>query len=63
MNALQRGYDLGWLDTYPEAVKALTRDQVNAAIKKHLDPNTMYLVEAGSLPAAAATPAKASGGN
>jgi zinc protease len=62
MSALQRGYDLGWLDAYPEAVKALTRDQVNAAIKKRLDPNTMFLVEAGSLPAAAATPGKAPGG-
>ncbi|MDP8984872.1 MAG: insulinase family protein [Pseudomonadota bacterium] len=52
VTAIQRGYDLTWLDDYPEAVKALTRAQVNAAIKTHLDPATMVLVEAGSVKAA-----------
>ncbi len=47
----QRGYDLSWLDDYPKAVKALTRAQVNAAIKTHLNPSTMVLVEAGSVAA------------
>jgi zinc protease len=46
----QRGYDPSWLDAYPKALKALTRDQVNAAIKTHINPNTMVLVEAGSVP-------------
>jgi len=50
---VQRGYDVTWLDGYPQAVNALTRDQVNAAIKNHLDPNAMVLIEAGSVPAAA----------
>jgi zinc protease len=49
----QRGYDLSWLDGYPKAVKALTREQVNAAIKAHINPSAMVLVEAGSVPAAA----------
>jgi zinc protease len=48
----QRGYDPSWLDGYPKALKALTRDQVNAAIKAHINPNAMVLVEAGSVPAA-----------
>jgi predicted Zn-dependent peptidase len=30
---------------------ALTRQQVNDAIKSHLNPATMTLVEAGSVPA------------
>ena len=51
VSAVQRGYDLTWLDRYPDAVKALTREQVNAAIKGHLNPEAMLLVEAGSLPA------------
>jgi len=34
-------------------VKALTRDQVNAAIKAHINPNAMVLVEAGSVAAPA----------
>jgi len=50
----QRGFDPTWLDAYPKAVKALTREQVNAAIKTHLNPSTMVLVEAGSVPVPAA---------
>jgi zinc protease len=47
--AIQRGYDVTWLDGYPAAVKALTRAEVNQAIKSHLDPAAMVLVEAGSV--------------
>ena len=48
----QRGYDPSWLDGYPKAVKAVTRDQVNAAIRAHINPSAMVLVEAGSVAAA-----------
>jgi zinc protease len=48
----QRGYELSWLDAFPKAVKALTREQVNAAIKAHLNPSAMALVEVGSVAAA-----------
>jgi zinc protease len=48
---IQRGYDVGWLDEYPNAVNALTVTQVNSAIKNHLDPDKMVLVEAGTVPA------------
>ena len=51
---VQRGYGLDWLDGYPQAVEAVTRDQVNHAIRAHLDPNAMVLVEAGSVTPAAA---------
>ena len=54
LTSLQRGYDLTWLDRYPAAVEALTVAQVNAAIKAHLNPETMVLVEAGSVPAGGA---------
>lgn len=57
VTTIQRGYDLTWLDGYPEALKALTRAQVNSAIKTHLDPARMVLVEAGSVKAAGAAPA------
>jgi zinc protease len=46
---IQRGYDVTRLDEFPAAVKALTRDQVNSAIKNHLNPGAMVLVEAGSV--------------
>ncbi|HSZ10100.1 MAG TPA: pitrilysin family protein [Steroidobacteraceae bacterium] len=49
----QRGFDPAWLDGFPKAAKALTREQVNAAIKAHLNPSTMVLVEAGSVAASA----------
>ena len=59
ISSVQRGYDVTWLDGYPEAVRALTRAQINGAIKGHLDPSTMVVVEAGSVKAGngkAATP-------
>jgi zinc protease len=50
---VQRGFELSWLDGYPKAVKALTVSQVNAAIKAHINPSAMVLVEAGSVPGGA----------
>ncbi len=50
---LQRGYDVSRVEEYPGAVKALTREQVNAAIKGHLNPSVMVLVKAGSVAPAA----------
>lgn len=47
---IERGYDVSRLDTFPDAVNGLTRQQVNSAIKNHLDPDRMVLVEAGSVP-------------
>jgi len=49
---VQRGYDVSRVDDFPAAVNALTREQVNAAIKNHLNPSIMALIEAGSVPAA-----------
>jgi zinc protease len=62
LTTVQRGYDLDWLDAYPHMIQALTRDQVNKAIRTHLDPSTMVLIEAGSVaaggkPAADSAPA------
>jgi predicted Zn-dependent peptidase len=44
---------LSWLDGYPEAVRAMSREDVNRAIRAHLDPANMVLVEAGSIGAPA----------
>jgi len=54
--SVQRGYEVNWLDRYPEAIKALTREQVNKAIRTHLDPSTMVLIKAGSVAAASSAP-------
>ncbi len=47
--ALLRGYPVSWLDEYPHAIEALTLDEVNRAIKRHIDPAKMVLVKAGSV--------------
>ncbi len=59
LTSIQRGYDLSWLDGYPAAINALTRTQVNSAIKTHLNPAAMVLVKAGSVAAAGASAAGA----
>lgn len=63
VETLDRGRGLDWLDQYPKAIQALTLEQVNGAIRKHLDPKKMVLVKAGTLTEggpAAATPAATS---
>lgn len=52
LRTVQRGKPLSWLDEYPQALNALTLEQVNGAIRRHLDPDQMVLVEAGTLPTA-----------
>ena len=49
---VQRGKDPSWLDQYPDVIRGLTLDQVNGAIKKHLNPDEMYLIKAGTVPGA-----------
>jgi zinc protease len=50
LNALQRGLGPEWVDEYPRRLQALTLEQVNGAIKRHLDPARMVTVMAGTLP-------------
>lgn len=44
---VQRGFELKWMDEFPAKVSALTLEQVNGAIKRHLDPDKMATVKAG----------------
>ncbi|HSH37873.1 MAG TPA: insulinase family protein, partial [Chthoniobacterales bacterium] len=50
LESVHRGYDVNWLDEYPKRVAALTLPEVNAAIKKHLAPDKMTVIKAGSVP-------------
>ncbi len=43
------GYGPAYLDEFPERVRHVTREQVNAAIKAHLDPAKLSIVIAGDL--------------
>ena len=47
LRCAERGFDVAWLDEFPSKVRALTLEQVNAAVKKHLDPEKMATVKAG----------------
>jgi zinc protease len=49
LDALRRGYDLTWVDEYPAKIQELTLDQVNAAIRTHLDPGKMVIIKAGTV--------------
>ena len=55
---LNAGMPLSFVDEYPQRVAALTLDEVNGAIRAHIDPAKMVLVQAGTVPSgtAAATP-------
>jgi zinc protease len=48
LSAVNRGYELSWLDEFPVRINALSDQQVNGAIKKYLKPEGMVLVRAGS---------------
>lgn len=48
---LHRGYPLSWIDEYTNQLNAVTVEQVNAAIKKHLKPDNFVLIKAGSVTA------------
>ena len=50
LSALQRGYGPEWLDEYPTRLQAIDLEQVNASLRKRLDPERMQTVLAGSLP-------------
>jgi zinc protease len=43
------GYGPAYLDEFPDRVRRVTRDQVNAAIRAHLDPAKLSIIVAGDL--------------
>ena len=47
----ERGFDVGYLDRYPDLVHALTADEVTAAVRRHLRPADLHETVAGTLPA------------
>jgi len=49
ISLVQRGYGLDYLDSYPALVDAVTLDQVNAAITKHVHPKQAVVIVAGSI--------------
>lgn len=52
---LNRGMPLSFVDEYPKRIAAMTRDEVNGAIKRHIDPAKLVLVQAGTIEGAGAS--------
>ncbi len=52
LNTLNRDLPLSFIDDIGNKVNAVTASQVNAAIKKHLDPEKMVIIKAGTIPGA-----------
>ena len=50
LRCAERGFEVAWLDEFPAKVRALTLAEVNAAVKRRLDPAKMITVKAGTLP-------------
>lgn len=52
LNTLNRDLPLEFIDNFGNKVNSLTLEQVNGAIKQHLDPEKMVLIKAGTIPGA-----------
>ena len=49
LSFVQRGFDVGYIDRYPQELEKVTLEQVNEVIKKYIDPDQVVLVVAGSV--------------
>lgn len=52
LNTMNRELPLSFIDEYGNKINSLSLAQVNGAIKKHLNPDQMVLIKAGSVPGA-----------
>jgi len=52
LNTLNRDLPLTFIDEFGTKINSLTLDQVNGAIKKHLNPESMVMIKAGTVPGA-----------
>ena len=46
----ERGFEVGYLDRYPDMIHALTPDQVTEVLRRHIRPEELHTVTAGTLP-------------
>ncbi len=47
----ERGFDVGYLDRFPDEMEAVTLDEANAVIAKNIHPEQLHVAIAGFLPA------------
>ncbi len=46
----ERGFDIGYLDRFPQEVEGITLDQARDVVRAHLDPGKLQIAMAGMLP-------------
>ncbi len=46
----ERGFDVGYLDRYPDLVRALTPAEATAALRRHVRPADLHVTVAGTFP-------------
>ena len=49
----ERGFDVSYLDRFPDEIEALTLEEVNAAVRRYFDPDALQEALAGTRPAPA----------
>lgn len=49
LEVVGRGLELSWIDDYPSQIRALTLDDVHAAVRRHLNVDHIATVKAGTL--------------
>ncbi|MGJ5642163.1 M16 family metallopeptidase [Formosa sp. S-31] len=49
LSVLERGLSPDYLEQFPKDVEAVTLEEVNQAIKKHIDLNNLIIIKSGSL--------------
>jgi len=47
---VERDFDVEYVDRFPEIINGLTREEVNAAIRRHLQPDHLHVAAAGTFP-------------
>lgn len=50
LSFIQQGKKVSYMDDYVSDIESVTLDQVNAAIKKYINPKNMVIVRAGTIP-------------
>lgn len=50
LEATELGFGVAYLDAYPDAIRALTLDEVNAAVERHFSAEALHRAVAGTLP-------------
>jgi predicted Zn-dependent peptidase len=46
----EREFDVEYIDRFPEIINGLTREEVNAAIRRHIQPDNLHIAAAGAFP-------------